>query len=174
MNRSKRNQQDTVRTASQPKHESHPNADQVIEHCLRGLDAVLNKGQIEDLEDVVTPNFVDHNAMIQLTPGPNPYKGYLQEIRHAIPDIQFGIRRARLHGDKLLIRWRAIGTWNGDLFGIQPTGRRGIYTGITLARLEDDKIAEIRTSANDKGLLRQLGVIGDPPAVRAGGSQSPG
>ena len=42
-------------------------------------------------------------------------------------------------GDKLVARWSAKGTYNGDFMGMPPTGKPVYFTGIEIIRIEDGK-----------------------------------
>jgi predicted ester cyclase len=69
-------------------------------------------------------------------------------------------------GDKVAIRWAARGTHQGELLGIQPTGKQATWTGISIYRFADGKIVEAWWSKDVLGLLQQLGVI--PPPEQGG------
>ena len=59
-------------------------------------------------------------------------------------------------GDIVAARWHARGTSQGDFLGVAPTGRSLDYTGISMYRIEPDRIAEIWETRNTLGILHQL------------------
>ena len=44
--------------------------------------------------------------------------------------------------DLVATRWIGRGTHEGELMGIQPTGKQVTVSGLTISRLEGDKIVE--------------------------------
>jgi predicted ester cyclase len=66
-------------------------------------------------------------------------------------------------GDRVVARWRITGTHERDLLGIAATGRPLSFTGITIHRVVDGKIAEMWAEEDWLGVVRQLGVGATPP-----------
>lgn len=64
-------------------------------------------------------------------------------------------------GDDLAYRYIATGTHEGELMGIDPTGKR-VDNTTTIARFGNDEAIEIWMHADRLGLMRQLGVIPSP------------
>jgi SnoaL-like polyketide cyclase len=62
-------------------------------------------------------------------------------------------------GDKVVTRWTANGTHQGQLDAIPATGRLARISGIFIHQLTDGEITESWTSFDRLGLLQQLGVI---------------
>ena len=89
--------------------------------------------------------------------GREEFKGVLGRVRRAFPDIRYRIEDVIRTGDRLVLRWEARGTHEGEYLGIQPSGRAINYTGITLYELRDGKIARIWVSAD---------LLSAPPAAQ--------
>ena len=81
-----------------------------------------------------------------------------QPVRRAFPDRTDTIDLMIADGDKVGIRYRMQGTHEGDFFGIPATGRTIDTTECGVFRLEDGKIVEIWSMADEVEVLRQLGV----------------
>ena len=64
--------------------------------------------------------------------------------------------------DKVVTRWTAVGSHQGELMGIPPTGRRVTVTGITINRIVGGKIMETWNNYDALGQLQQLGVVPPP------------
>ena len=77
-------------------------------------------------------------------------------LRAAFPDLRFIIEDEVVAGDKVVVRWTAVGTHLGDFHGIPPSGRTVTWTGIDLVRLEDDRIVELWGNYDALGLEEQL------------------
>jgi predicted ester cyclase len=60
-------------------------------------------------------------------------------------------------GSQVAIRFLARGTHTGQWLQFSPSGRSIEYTGLTLARIGEDKIIEHDTWWDNAGLMEQLG-----------------
>jgi len=67
-------------------------------------------------------------------------------------------------GDIAAMHWTARGTSTGPFMGLPPTCELVEFTGVTMYRVEDDRIAEIWDTRNTLGILHQLN-----PELGAGG-----
>jgi steroid delta-isomerase-like uncharacterized protein len=84
------------------------------------------------------------------------FKAVLTRLRRAFPDIQYRIDDVVSAGDRLILRWEAQGTHQGEYLGVQGTGRPVSYTGITEYELRDGRIARIWVAADLLSLLKRL------------------
>ncbi len=75
----------------------------------------------------------------------------------AFPDYQITIDDLLVEGDKVASRWTITGTHFGEYMGIAPTKKRCTYSGISIDRIENEKVVESWTNWDEAGLLRQLG-----------------
>ena len=74
----------------------------------------------------------------------------------SFPDLAAATSFAIAHGDIVAVRWMARGTSRGAFLMLPPTGEVIEYTGVSMYRIEDDKIAEIWHTRNTLGIMRQL------------------
>lgn len=66
-------------------------------------------------------------------------------------------------GDIVAVRWTAQGTSHGHFNGLPPTGGPVEFTGVSMYRVEEGRIAEIWDTRNTLGILHQLNPdIGGP------------
>ena len=98
---------------------------------------------LDALEDMMAPDFVDHT----LAPGQEPdregYKRQVAEYVTAFSDVHLVIEDQIAAGDKVVSRISGWGTHDRrELMGTAPTGREMTYTGIVIHRISGDKIAE--------------------------------
>jgi predicted ester cyclase len=61
--------------------------------------------------------------------------------------------------DKVVTRWTATGTRQGEFMGMPPTGKPVRFSGIYIYRIAGGRIAEIWVSLDALGLMQQLGAI---------------
>jgi predicted ester cyclase len=76
----------------------------------------------------------------------------------AIPDLHATIDDLVSEGDKVVVRYTAEGTQQGQLPGILPSGKHFRISAICIYRLAEGKIAENWEQADMLGLMQQLGV----------------
>ncbi len=84
------------------------------------------------------------------------------DFRQGFPDVVSTIEDLIAEGDKVVARWRARATHQGDYMGIPPTGKGVEFTGISVYRMEGGKIAESWTAEDELGLMRQIGAVSEP------------
>jgi predicted ester cyclase len=83
-------------------------------------------------------------------------------FRQGFPDVVSTIEDLIAEGDKVVARWRSRATHQGDYMGIAPTGNRIEFTGISVYRIEEGKIAQSWNIEDQLGLLRQIGAFAEP------------
>jgi predicted ester cyclase len=59
-------------------------------------------------------------------------------------------------GDRVAVRFSDQGTHAGAWMDFAPTGKSIRYTGVTWARISDDKIIEHHTEWDKAGLIEQV------------------
>jgi predicted ester cyclase len=84
------------------------------------------------------------------------------DFRRGFPDVVSIIEDIIAEGDKVVARWRSRATHQGEYMGISPTGKEVEFTGISIYRIEEGKIAESWNSEDQIGLLRQIGGVPEP------------
>ena len=89
--------------------------------------------------------------------GRTEFKAVLARLRRAFPDIQYRVDDVITAGDKIVLRWTANGTHQGEYLGVPGSGQPVSYTGITLYELRAEKVARVWVSADLLSLLRRLG-----------------
>jgi steroid delta-isomerase-like uncharacterized protein len=129
----------------------------------RAIDEVWNRGNYAAVDDLVASDIVIHAS----TPageihGPDGIRQFYSALRKAFPDLHFTIEDQIAEGDRVVTRWVAHGTHTGEFQGIPPTGKRGTFMGIDIDRIVNGKVVECWPTADELGLLQQLGVIPAP------------
>jgi steroid delta-isomerase-like uncharacterized protein len=123
---------------------------------------VFNRGNVDLLEEIVTPDALDHSPNPGQPPGIEGVKWVVRTYRAASPDFHMEPHDENAEGNKVVSRWTITGTHQGDLFGIPPTGKRVSIAGIDIIRVTDGMMAEHWLSVDQLGLLQQLGIIPTP------------
>jgi steroid delta-isomerase-like uncharacterized protein len=128
----------------------------------RFYDEGWNANNLDVYDELVTEDFVDHQAVPGLPPGRDGFKALNGMFRTAMPDVWVTVDDIITDGDKVAARWTSTGTHQGNLFGIPPTGNAVKITATVVYRTEGGRLAEGWINRDDLGLMRQLGVIPTP------------
>jgi predicted ester cyclase len=83
------------------------------------------------------------------------------DFRRGFPDVISTIGELIAEGDKVVARWRSRATHQGDYMGIPPSGKEVEFTGISVYRIEEGKIAQSWSVEDQLGLMRQIGAVAE-------------
>jgi steroid delta-isomerase-like uncharacterized protein len=125
----------------------------------RYIEEGWNKGNLGVVDELFTPDYVNHDAFPGQNPGPAGLKQLIAMFRAAADDIHMQIDDQIAEGDKVVTRWTAGGTLQGPLMGVEPRGQQIEVAAIVIARIADGRIVEWWGQRDDLGMMQQLGVI---------------
>jgi steroid delta-isomerase-like uncharacterized protein len=136
---------------------------------VRQLYAAVNAGQLDALDALFAPDYVRHDPdSPALPPGPAGFRQLIAAYRTAFPDLQVTIDDL-IEGDgKVVVRWTAQGTHQGEFLGHAPMDAAVCFTGINIYRLAGGRIAEDWVNRDTHGLRQQFATrVPHPPLRRA-------
>jgi predicted ester cyclase len=133
----------------------------------RWFEEVLNDKRLDRADDHVVQDYVDHGALPGQAPGLEGAKRKWAMYAAVFPDLRTWSEDMVAERDEVAVRWMAEGTQQGELLGIPPTGKRARFSGMSIFRLAEGKIAEQWEEWDKLDLMRQLGVIPSPGRGRA-------
>jgi predicted ester cyclase len=87
---------------------------------------------------------------------PEGVERFVSQFLSSFPDLQHHVEGMIAEDDQVAVRFSAHGTHSGPWLDFAPTGRPIHYTGVTLARIESDKIVEHHTWWDKAALIEQL------------------
>lgn len=87
------------------------------------------------------------------------HKAFMSALLAAFPDSRFIVDDVIAEENKVAVRHRLLGTHQGELQGIPPTGRPVEIGGIVIFRIENGMVAEAWLNADIMGMMQQLGVV---------------
>jgi predicted ester cyclase len=123
---------------------------------LRWIEEILCEHDTTRINDLVSPHLLIHPTA---TPGEATYYGastWLQQQWIAFPDLTVTDTFTVTCRDIVAVRWTARGTCQGEFMGIPATSQPVEFTGVSMYRVEEAKVAEIWDTRNTIGILRQL------------------
>jgi predicted ester cyclase len=104
---------------------------------------------------VVSPQFTSHDWPEGGPTGPKPFRAYYSAIRSAVPDARYEVDDLIAEGDRVVVRWRLLGTHKGEFRGIAPTGRPITLKGIAIYRVESGQLMERWVVSDLQGALEE-------------------
>ena len=107
------------------------------------------------VDEVVSPRFTSHDWPEGST-GPQAFRDYYAAMRSAVPDARYEVDDLIADGDRVAVRWRLLGTHEGDFGGIPASGRPITLKGIAIYRVADGKLMERWVVSDLHGLLEEI------------------
>ena len=126
---------------------------------------IVAQGSLETLDDALQEVYAHTIVMHEPDEDVRGIEGltqFVSMIRSALPDLRVTLEEDIAEGDKVVSRWRAQGTHQGELMSIAATGNEVAITGITIHRIKEGKIVEEWENWDALGLMQQIGAIPSP------------
>ena len=118
------------------------------------------KGNLAVVDELVASDYIGHDpANPDPLRGPPGVKEFISTYREAFPDGLITLEEQLAEGDLVATRWSGRATHEGELMGIEPTGKQVTVSGVTISRLEGGKIVEEFQNWDTFGMMQQLGAI---------------
>lgn len=120
-------------------------------------------GSLDIVDELIASNYVGHDpAVPEPLRGPDGVKEFISTYRAAFPDARITVESQLAEGNLVATRWTGRGTHEGELMGIQPTGKQVTVSGLTISKLEGGKIVEEFQNWDTLGMMQQLDAIPAP------------
>jgi serine phosphatase RsbU (regulator of sigma subunit)/ketosteroid isomerase-like protein len=101
------------------------------------------KGNLNVIDEVLTPHFVDHDRLPGQAPDREGYKQTIAEYHAAFSNVRFLVEDQVAQGDKVVTRFIVRATHDRrELMGVAPTGREVTYKAMAIHRIVGGKIVE--------------------------------
>jgi steroid delta-isomerase-like uncharacterized protein len=120
----------------------------------------VNTGKFDLFREAVASGNIDHDPARGQVPGPEGYRTFFTDLRHAFPDISVTLDTLVADEESIAIAYTLAGTHNGSLRGLSPTGRKIKIRGVQICKFKDGKMVERWGSSDELGMLQQLGAVG--------------
>lgn len=108
-------------------------------------------------DEVISPQFTSHDWPERGPTGPKAFRDYYSALRAAVPDARYEVDDLIAERDRVVVRWRLLGTHQGDFRGIAPSGQPITLKGIAIYRVEGGKLMERWVVSDLHGVLEQIG-----------------
>jgi len=87
---------------------------------------------------------------------PEGVERFVSQFLLSFPDLQHTIEEMIEEGDQVAVRFSARGMHTGQWMDFAPTGKAIRYTGVTLARIRENKIIEHHTWWDKASVMEQI------------------
>jgi steroid delta-isomerase-like uncharacterized protein len=135
------------------------------EKARRLMEEAFGQGKTEVIDEVLHSDFVcyDPNSESGEIRVVDTIKGEIEYFRSAVPDLTYTVEDQVAEGDKVVSRWKASGTHQGEFFGVPGSGNRIEMSGIQIDRFDESgKMVEEWPEYDLLGAMKQIGAIPEP------------
>ncbi len=130
-----------------------------------------NTGDLSIADQIIDRECIVHARIpfaTDFTSGPEALKQLVGFYHLTFSDIETTVEHVVAEDDLVAVRWSARGRHTGDLFGVPPTGREVVTSGIDMLRIADGRIVEGWVSWDALSLLEQVVVRPDAGEAEGG------
>jgi steroid delta-isomerase-like uncharacterized protein len=161
---------DSIQVAGETGHEKenntpkgeHPMSTEENKALLRQLIDLQVRDDLNTVDQVIAPNWVNHDPSMPPLQGYEGFKQLTIAFRAAFPDIHVEIEDMLAEGDKVSARFRLRGTNTGSFQGMPPTGKAVNVNATGIFRVVDGRVTDNWVNMDFLGLLQQLGIVPAP------------
>jgi len=123
---------------------------------------IYNHHNLDMLEQFLAPEFVWHEPYDPVAiRGVGQCKAFLENLFQAFPNYEVTIENLLSEGEQVAVRWVATGTHLGPFKEYPPTQQDLVIPGISMMKLQGDKIVEYWSMLDNFLILAQMGAFGD-------------
>jgi steroid delta-isomerase-like uncharacterized protein len=117
----------------------------------------LDKRNFAIIDELIPEDYIDHNPPLpELPPGREGVRQASLRLFAAFPDAVHILDDQMAEGDKVMTRLTTRATFQGEIFGLEPTGRQIEVRGIAVHRVADGRLVEHWAHLDMAGFMRQL------------------
>jgi len=136
----------------------------------RYMDEVVSRGNYAVLDEIADEDLIVRDTSFPEGRGFAVLQEHLEMFRAGFPDMTFVLDELHVAGDRVIVKWMALGTQHGVFLGLPPTNRAVAVKGCELLRIYDGKVHEDDAYWDIYSIFEQLGLI--PPMVELARSRA--
>lgn len=120
------------------------------------LEEIFPVADEEALADVISEDFVNHEAPEGTPPGRGSVAFYIHMLAEAFSEQRWTVHHVVAEDDMVVLHCTHSGRHTGEIMGLPATGRSSTYQQMHMIRLKDRRGVEHWAVRDDAGLMRQL------------------
>ena len=126
----------------------------------RVFEELFSQNRLDVVDELFAADYHDHDPVNEEdTRGPDGVREEIGSYIAGSSDAKFTVEDQIAEGDRVVTRWVARGTHDGELFGVEATGNTFEVHGITIHRVAGGRIQEGWWNWDVLGMMRQIGAI---------------
>jgi steroid delta-isomerase-like uncharacterized protein len=131
-----------------------------VELIQRFYDEMLSDGNLDNLDELVTDDVVDHQQGLPGQPeGKEGVSFFANMMREAFSDIKATVGQSLESGDLAAAQVTITGKHTGEFMGVPASNKSFEVEGIDIIRIEDGKCAEHWGVTDNMALMQQIGAV---------------
>ena len=119
-------------------------------------DEMWNRFDTSVVSKILDPDIRFRGSLGQEKVGYAEFGEYVGFIAAFSPDFHNTVLATITEGSQTFARLSYTGTHQGEVFGVEPTGRSFEYAGAAVFSFDDDRITDVWVLGDIYGLLQQL------------------
>ena len=116
----------------------------------------VKKRNLAITDELVAPDYFHRGFQVRSR---KEWKQSMTAVLDAFPDYLETIEDMMAEGDKVWVRYKAMGTNTGVYGGVPPTGKKATYEAVCIYRIVSGKIVEMWSVSDMLDFYKQLGII---------------
>lgn len=119
---------------------------------------VWNQGELDLLDTIIDENYINHSPGGPVTPPPGAagLKPIVAAMRKGFPDLRYSIMDLVITENRIVARVVMTGTLHGELWGMQPNGRKIEVSQVNIEYIKDGRIIEHWRLTDEMKMMQQL------------------
>jgi steroid delta-isomerase-like uncharacterized protein len=150
--------------AQQPQTEQEKNV-ALMKHLYN---EVFNKGNIALIDELISPDFREHEEFAGFPPDREGVKQFFIMFRNAFPDLTVTIEEIAAIGDKVWTYITLRGTHKGEFMGIPASDKKIEVKAFDLVRIVNGKATDHWGLTDAMTMMQQLGALPEPGVESSG------
>jgi steroid delta-isomerase-like uncharacterized protein len=122
------------------------------------VEEVWNRHDLDAIDHLVSPDYVNHAATTEEYRHGGA-RHIWEWILSVFPDHRFDVEHIAADGETVAVLGTMVGTHEGELMGLAPTGKLVAAQQSHWFRVVDGKVTEHRAVRDDVGMMQQLGAL---------------
>lgn len=119
-------------------------------------DAVWEQKDLNVIDQYFEENALIHSPL-ESTKGTEKMKKIIAQWLAAFPNLKVAWEDFICEGDKVVSRWRAQGTQEGEFLGNVSSSKKVDYSGVTIYQIQNEKINQYWALVDMDTVKKQLG-----------------
>ena len=133
---------------------------ETIEKIKYFYETVISENRIDKIAEFISSDCRVKTGEKMIPVGIEGMREHIKATKQTYPDYTMKITRQFCDGDYVISEFVMEGTHTGEWIGIKPTGKRLVFTGINIDKVNNGLIIEHSGAVNTFETLFEAGMIG--------------